>query len=261
MKKRDNLRINSYNFLMKINIISDVHIKDQADEQALLLLKFLDQCQSPEVEEIILLGDIFDLLVGNHKANADRYGVIFNRIKKLASLGKIIWYFEGNHDLHLTKFFKNVFHEFWDKEFKLVKNYIKVERFSKKLYITHGDYLTDHEPGYQRYRRFASWKANEFIFENMIDFSLIEKVGNFFSKRSKKGGKKTFNFERAQEGFRKGAKKILNEHPVDYIIAGHSHIKDEHKLDNESLYLNNGFAPIEKTYLQLSQAGHKFIDL
>ena len=48
--------------------ISDVHVRSSTDERYISLLRFLD---SPEVDSshfIVLLGDIFDLMIGNHAA-------------------------------------------------------------------------------------------------------------------------------------------------------------------------------------------------
>lgn len=246
---------------MKLNFISDVHIKEQHDEHAKLLLKFLDQSLSDDIAEIFLVGDIFDLLVGDHREYSERYHLIFSAIKKLIHQGKTIWYFEGNHDLHLSKFFEEEFGEYFADKFILVKEFVELNRFDKSLYITHGDYLTDHEPGYMRYRRFASTKPLEILFERFIPYWFIEGVGSFFSKNSKKTSKKKFDPTFAIEGFRRGAQKIIDYHPVDYLIAGHSHIKDEYQINEKSLYLNNGFAPRENTYLQIHPGGHEFIKL
>ena len=66
---------------MKIVSISDVHIKTTDDERAQILTSFLSSQDAKEADEIILLGDIFDLMVGNKFQYVDKYSEIFNRLE------------------------------------------------------------------------------------------------------------------------------------------------------------------------------------
>lgn len=241
-----------------INFISDVHIFKQDDDHAKVLFKFFDECKKDEITEIFLLGDIFDLLVGDHAENSTRYKTIFDEMRVLLSLKKKLWYFEGNHDLHLTDFFQKEFKEDFKNNFKLVKNFIELNRFNKKLYITHGDYLTLHDPFYLKYRKFASTKPMEILFEKFIPYWFINLAGGGYSKKSKKDKTIQFDVERAKKNFRKGADEFFNQFNPDYLIAGHSHIKDSYEFSQGKFYLNNGFAPKEQTYLQIDENGYHF---
>lgn len=244
---------------MKLNFISDVHIFEQDDEHAKLFLRFLDLSDHEDITHIYLLGDIFDLLVGDHHQNSQRYGKIFDAMKALLKKNKKIWYFEGNHDLHLTDFFKKEFSEYWNRGFSLCKNDLRFKRFNRRFYLCHGDYLTDHEPGYKKYRQFASWKIMEFIFEKLVPYSLLRFLAESFSKKSEKYQQRSFDVEKAREGFRMGAKRVYQEeNKPNYLVAGHSHIKEDYLIGTNSFYLNNGFAPREKTYLQIDEEGYLF---
>ena len=62
----------------------------------------------PEVREsdcIILLGDMFDFMMGEHQEYLNIFEKFFRELKKLLAEGKEIHFFEGNHDFHLEGLF------------------------------------------------------------------------------------------------------------------------------------------------------------
>ena len=86
---------------MALYLISDIHIK--MDGQNLeILMSFLSQDFNSD-DEVFLLGDIFDLLIGPHKEYKEIYDKFFEKVDKLITDGIKIHYFEGNHDFHLEK--------------------------------------------------------------------------------------------------------------------------------------------------------------
>ena len=89
---------------MKFSSISDVHIKNADDCPRLdLFLKFLNSNEVSQSNKIFLLGDIFDIFVGNHEEYIDYYSSIFSKLDELSKSGKSIYYIEGNHDFHLKQ--------------------------------------------------------------------------------------------------------------------------------------------------------------
>ena len=94
---------------MKFAAISDIHVKTAGDKADVLLLAFL---QNPEVQSsdvILLLGDIFDLMIGPHTQYFVRFQSYFDEIKSLLKKGKRICYIEGNHDFHIRELYKKFF--------------------------------------------------------------------------------------------------------------------------------------------------------
>ena len=51
---------------MQVSIISDIHVRDNFCEGGNFLYKFLDKAKSRGDTDIILLGDIFDFMVGSY---------------------------------------------------------------------------------------------------------------------------------------------------------------------------------------------------
>src|SRR5690606_5357910 len=100
-------RDDGHNFVMIIYCVSDVHIKKERDPACLLFWRFLDQCEHAEV--VVLLGDIFDLLVGGQEDWKIYFPETFSRLEQLARK-KPVYYLEGNHDFHLKNLFTSVRH-------------------------------------------------------------------------------------------------------------------------------------------------------
>ena len=76
---------------MKISSISDIHIYDDMDERAELLTKFLNSSEVTESDVVVLLGDIFDMMVGNKSQYLDKYKEILSEIKKICKNKKLIY--------------------------------------------------------------------------------------------------------------------------------------------------------------------------
>jgi UDP-2,3-diacylglucosamine pyrophosphatase LpxH len=56
---------------VKISSISDIHIKSPTDKSYALLLDFLNHKEVSDSDGVLLLGDIFDFMMGEHKEYLD----------------------------------------------------------------------------------------------------------------------------------------------------------------------------------------------
>jgi len=87
--------------------VSDIHIESMKDKKARALLAFLNSLgQTRKATHLFLVGDIFDLWIGPHEFFVNKFEPIVERLKELNQAGVQIHYFEGNHDLHLRKFWQ-----------------------------------------------------------------------------------------------------------------------------------------------------------
>src|SRR5262245_7112365 len=73
-----------------------------------ILLRFLLSIERGErlASHLFFLGDIFDFWVGDHQFFADRFRPLIEAVRKIRRQGVRVEYFEGNHDLHLKKFWQ-----------------------------------------------------------------------------------------------------------------------------------------------------------
>ena len=88
--------------------VSDIHIDSMQDPKARDFLAFLNSLTNERpASHLFLVGDIFDLWVGPHEHFALRFQPIVDRIRELVKQGVEVHYFEGNHDLHLRRFWQD----------------------------------------------------------------------------------------------------------------------------------------------------------
>ncbi len=243
---------------MKIVSISDVHIKTADDERAGLLNKFLTSEDVKDADEVILLGDIFDLMVGNKPQYIEKYQEIFTQIEELLKSGKVISYFEGNHDFHV----KNLFRD-WSKKigqddkFHFYKNAVIKKIGETKVLYTHGDDIEIDNPSYKIYKALINNKFLELLGDYVVPYSTIEWIGHRASHNSRERNK--VRYERSEEStimirdkFREAARRASKKYEVEMVICGHSHVLD-HFEESGLVYLNSGYAPLEMSYIVVQE--------
>lgn len=233
-----------YNACMKSVFISDLHIKKQEDESASFFCRFLESKEIKEAEAIFLLGDIFDLCIGNHKQYIRKYNFFFEGLRTQQENGKKIYFFEGNHDFHL----KNVF-----KKAGLNISYLtegKVFNFNdKRVFVCHGYEVDYFNKYFKRWYNIYSSKWFSFFVSYILPFKAIEYLGDKASNNSKKRGSKTFNREVMEKKYLDGAQQLIKELDVDGVVCGHTHIQAGQQFSDKTFYYNLGFPVKEGQFL------------
>ncbi len=243
---------------MSISIISDIHIKSSNDDADLILRAFCENSKVQNSDLVIFLGDVFDLLIGPHEEYFTEYPYFFNTLDSLLSEGKEVLYFEGNHDLHLKNLFNIRYSDYLDQSLKLVPNNFIKEVNNKKIYFSHGDDLDLDNYSYQIYKKIINSSLLKFISNKILSYKMIKVLGNKASQTSRKRGAKVYNENKNKQSFRIGAEKKMKE-GFDIVVAGHSHIKDLYET-NGSIYINNGFALKEKTFVYINNKAEVFFE-
>ncbi len=242
---------------MKYSIISDVHVKEPGDQAEELLLKFLTNEDVISSDGIILLGDIFDLMIGPHSQYFSRFSKYFVKIKGLIELGKTIYYVPGNHDFHLEKLYQNFFsiHKHLNPDLFIMKNQITLIDGHKKIMLAHGDDVELNNPGQRKFKALVTSEPLSFFANNLMPYFLITKVGEFSSKQSRQ--KNNARYSKDQDvskikiNFRNSAEEFFKTNPCSIIVLGHSHVKDIYHSDKNFTYVNNGYAQHTLTYISI----------
>jgi UDP-2,3-diacylglucosamine hydrolase len=234
---------------MKIAAISDVHVKVPHDEADTLLCLFLDHPLVQESQYVLLLGDIFDLMCGPHEEYLRSFEHIFQRIEKLADSGKKVYFFEGNHDVHLKKLFeKSAIHK------KVLLTQVPIIEIieGKSYYFSHGDEHEIENLSYQRYKKLILSPPLRFVANHIMPYSVLNFLGQKASKISRKKGSKKFDAQSVRDKFRNGVSKIT-QGKFDFVLGGHSHVQDNFLFSHgRTTYLNNGYALKSKTFIFIS---------
>ena len=94
---------------MQAWFISDIHIKNINERSSIKLLRFLHFLRdNSEATHLFLLGDIFDLWVGDSDIFQTKFQAIVDALADLKQKGMQVVYFEGNHDVHVKRFWEKM---------------------------------------------------------------------------------------------------------------------------------------------------------
>lgn len=248
---------------MKISFLSDLHIGEPSGAEQVLFDRFCENPYTEDATHVILLGDMFDLLVGEHKEYLERYSTFFNNILNLLERGKSVIYLEGNHDFH----FKSTLLSYiemnaqYPKNFKYMNRGENIKLDDKTYHFCHG-YEVDYEnQAFKRWFNTYSSSPFKFLVNKLLPFSAIDYIGARASENSKKRGSKTFDLKKAKAKYIAGAKSFIDEIKVDGVICGHTHIQENHQYPDGTVYLNCGFPKNDKNFLHYSDGEFRFVNL
>jgi len=206
-------------------LIADAHYPNHKKEQFLKLLKLIDS-KELQVTQLILMGDIFDLLVGNSPYLKNRFSKEIALLESIATNIEVI-YLEGNHDFYLKPLFKNV------KVIPIKKQPLLAKLGSKSISLSHGD----------RYLMSLSYKIFTKIIRAPITLKLLPDL--VAKKKLKSMSKKVLC--RDILNFKAKVLSIKKHYKSDIIVEGHYH--QGVILDNyyalPSFACNEGFAMVE----------------
>lgn len=242
---------------MKIAAISDVHVKIPHDSADHLLCHFLTNPIVMSCDYIVLLGDIFDLMCGPHSEYLKSFGHIFDLMDALQKQGKKVLFFEGNHDVHLLGLFRLRWpsQEIHPSQVPLVEDID-----GKSYYFSHGDEHEVDNIKYQRYKSFIISPPLRFVANKVMPYSLLNFLGERASKMSRKRGSVSYDEEVVKERFRNGV-TLTTKGNYNFILGGHSHVKDKFNINDQSVYINNGYALRSKSFILIENHQISFPDL
>lgn len=207
--------------------VSDIHIADMQDEKAGKFLAFLSSLGTERAcTHLFLVGDIFDLWVGDHSYFVKKFEPIVLEVKRLVLKGVEVHYFEGNHDLHLSGYFSSelgvVVHS--DPEyFDLAGQTVRVE---------HGDQSDPEDKGYRFLRWFLRTPPLKLLACHLPG-AVVNAIGEKASAKSRTytSESKTIDEATARRKLHEHAERAYEEMPFNLLINGHVHIRDDHKTE------------------------------
>lgn len=219
--------------------ISDAHDNEKRDG-FYLFLKKLD-AKEIVAPQLFLMGDMFDLLVGEVSYTKELFKESITLINKISE--KIeIFYFEGNHDFDLQSVFPDV------KVFPISLQPFCFRYRDKKILLSHGDLYQGF--GYTLYTA---------IIRNKISLKILDFIDNstknFISKKilTPQIGK---NICYEIENFEKIIKQKLQKYDIgiteiDFVFEGHHH-QDKEFVFGELKYKNFSSFACDKSYYKIT---------
>ena len=244
---------------MSILTISDVHIKKVDDEPYKLFMNFLNIANEDSVEAVFLLGDIFDLMVGEYEEYINDFPELFLSLKKLSNKKKI-YFLEGNHDFHL----RNIFEEYLNPlNFEYHAEGKIIDYHGKRILFCHGDDIELGNPSYKIYKYFIRSRFIRLLAKMCFRHKTVKLIGDNASKKSRQRNTKRYTAEvdkMVREKFRASALGAAEEFQVKGVVAGHSHTLDLFR-EGSFIYLNNGFFPKTGCYGKITPNNWEIVSL
>lgn len=228
-KKLENKRDRIIEIEGKTFVVSDIHLRKN-DERKRIFIDFIEEFGRKG--NIILLGDIFDLWIGENKNLQKDFHELIKSIEKKKE-NQII-YVEGNHDFHLR----------WLDEIgvpRITEAEVKIN--GKRFLLSHGDMYSG-EISHRIYRKTLIRSENllKLLVNGYFD-SAINKVGQVIVNISRKrytNPKASRKRKKIFSSMLSNAIKIAKMNDLDGVIFGHCHIPSLIRLENK-IYINSGF--------------------
>lgn len=195
--------------------IADSHTQNGRDS-LLLMLENITAIPS----QIILLGDIANILVGNLKSSLKSNETFLKALNTLSQKTQII-YFEGNHDFNLTSILP------YATIIPRKKQPILASFRNKRILLAHGDIFMDKK--YEIYINALTAEITRIAMQ-MLDFVTFGKLYKFIESKVKN---KHIKLVRNNKAIRKIIDSRINLYKnyieslninVDMVIEGHFHL-------------------------------------
>lgn len=247
---------------MKFASISDIHIHNEGDTGWKCFAAFSKHQSVIQATHIGLLGDIFDLMAGDHPEYLQRHQTFFQTLKDWCEQGKTVFFAEGNHDMHLGKLLRRVT-QTWSPSAAARLVLLREDRLinidGKTFYIGHGDKYNQDDTTYLSWMKFIGKKPWAFVANHVMPYGVLNSLGERASKKSRAHGYRLFDENDVKEKFRRGLQQLVPPQ-AEVVVGGHSHVPDEFHWD-QKVYVNNGFPAKSGKFVVVDEHGPRLIDL
>ncbi|MFT4940186.1 MAG: UDP-2,3-diacylglucosamine hydrolase [Paraglaciecola sp.] len=199
--------------------ISDLHLSADRPDISKCLLDFL-RAKAPAAEALYVLGDLFELWIGDDDVNPFNQGIAA-AFKTLADSGVAVFFVHGNRDFLIRDRFAK------QAGFTLLPEQSIVELYGTPTLIMHGDELCIDDIVYQKFRRKArGWWWPRLMLS--LPLSLRRKIAAKGRKTSQANQQK-LSMD-IMDVNNEEVIKVMKAQGVKRLVHGHTHRPAIHKL-------------------------------
>ncbi len=204
---------------MRRLFISDLHLSPARPELTQLACDFLDS-QQGEVEEIYILGDIFNTWLGDDLIPAE-FSPFVETLQKLSASGIRLFLMVGNRDFMLGKAFA------LSVGASLLKDAHELQFGKHAVLLLHGDSLCLDDISYQRYRRVVRNSLLQWCFLK-LPARFRQNISDQIIAKSKQ--KKQHKTAMIMDVNQAEVLRVIEESGIDILIHGHTHRPAIHRV-------------------------------
>ncbi|MEM6700296.1 MAG: UDP-2,3-diacylglucosamine diphosphatase, partial [Bacteroidota bacterium] len=162
------------------------------------------------------------------------YVRLLGKLAKLRDAGIPIYFFTGNHDIWMFRYFEE------ELDIPIYREPIIREINGKKFFIGHGDGLGPGDHAYKLMKRFFTNKFCQWLYARLHPNFGVG-LAKFLSVRSREKDPVEERFLGEEREWLVTFANEYAEQPIDYFVFGHRHLPIKMTLKNQhSQYINIG---------------------
>ena len=234
--------------MKKTYFASDFHLGINARltsvEREKLICRWLDSVKA-DAEAIYLVGDVFDFWFEYKTVIPKGFSRILGKLSELKDLDIPIYFFTGNHDMWMFRYFED------EMGIPIYREPIVREIHGKKFFIGHGDGLGPGDYGYKFIKKVFANPVCQWLFARLHpNFGLW--LMHFFSGKSRDAQDHSVEMQflgEEKEWLAVFANEECQKKDIDFFVFGHRHLPIDWMLKNQkSRYINLGEWMFAHTY-------------
>ena len=230
--------------MAKVYFISDAHLglgsREEEREKERRLIAFLDEIRR-DANQLFIVGDLFDAWFEYRTVIMRGFHRLLAKLDECTEQGIAIHYLAGNHDYWMKDFFSD------ELRMKTYHEPFETIIDGKKVFIHHGDGLSNNDAGYRILKKILNSRVNIWLF-SWVHPDIGIKIARSSSRKSRhytsgkdyggQDGMLTFARKKIEEGF-------------DVVIMGHRHSPVCTPI-GKGFYINLGDWIEHNTYAEMS---------
>ena len=193
---------------MRTLFLGDAHLRPPAGPIHDRLVAFLD---AVDADRLIVMGDLFDFLVGLGRKPASYAAAVLDALGRLARRGVVVTYLEGNHDFHLRPVL--------DPRVEVWAGPVDLPLGELRVHLAHGDEIQRRDLGYALLR--PAVRSRPAIFAGRaLGTTLVHRLGHGSARTSRDlraGRSRDWRAEKLRYARRMAGRG------TDLVVLGHSH--------------------------------------
>ncbi|GAB6070061.1 UDP-2,3-diacylglucosamine diphosphatase [Thiomicrorhabdus hydrogeniphila] len=203
-------------------VIADIHLQPDSNHAINQTFMHFLQQEAPKADALYILGDLFEIWVGDD-VGLENYAEYISEFKKLTDSGVKIYLQYGNRDFLMRQgFFKAT-------GIKLLKDISLNNLYGEPYLFLHGDTLCTDDTGYQRMRIILRNPLIQWILLNLCRKRRIY-IGNKLRGRSSEYTKKKES--QIMDVNQTAVNNLFQQFPqVTHMIHGHTHRPQHHTIE------------------------------
>ncbi len=206
---------------MTIAFISDLHLSAERPSSISLFCDFM-QKSGCQLEEIYILGDLFDYWVGDDGTEALGFTPVEQALKQTTDSGTKIFFIAGNRDFLVGRAFSG------RTGVKIIEDKTVLELYGQRVMIAHGDQFCTDDIAYMKAREHflnPDWQ------QAVLQTSIEDRIKEAMNMRTESEHIKSAKTEEIMDVNPAEIVRIFKECDLDLMIHGHTHRPYVHQLE------------------------------